>query len=457
MRRTAKSGLLPEVLGELNFRRYYIGQSLSQFGDALLPIAMAFAVLDVLGSASALGLVLAAGFVPQVILTLFGGVVADRVNRRQLMIACDVLRMGSQALQGTLLLTGHTNLITMVVLHGLWGVGAAFFKPSATGLVAELVDASKLQQANGLTGLSSNIAFTLGPALGGVLIVAISPGAAILIDAATFAASAIALSLIRLPATAARTGSRPTILADLAGGWQEFRSRTWLWALVVWAAGFHLLALPAYQILGPVTAKAELGGVSAWATIGVGTGFGLVLGGVLTLRLKPRFILRSSFVPLGLYGLPLLLLAFPHALPGGTVTIAIAALLGNVGVSLFNVMFGTAIQQHVPLDAISRVSAYDWMGSLALLPVGQAIIGPAAGLTSTRVMLTVGGLYMLGSIPVLYLIRSARDLPNMLYQVQSATEATPTPGDVTRKHGDNPAAPDHEADSALQGGEQAPA
>jgi MFS family permease len=454
--RFATSGRLAGVLGERNFRRYYVGQSLSLLGDALLPIAMAFAVLDVVGSASALGLVLAAGFVPQVILMLVGGVVADRVNRRTLMIGCDVLRLCSQAAQGTLLLTGHANLVTMVVLNAFWGVGAAFFKPSSTGLVAELVDAGKLQQANGLIGLSSNIAFTLGPAFGGVLIVAISPGAAILIDAATFAASALALGLVRLPAAAART-SRPSIVADLAGGWQEFRSRTWLWTLVVWAAGFHLLALPAYQVLGPLTAKDELGGVSAWATIGVGTGLGLVLGGVLALRLKPRFILRSSFVPLGLYGLPLLLLAFPHALPGRAVTIAFAALLGNVGVSMFNVFFGTAIQQHVPLEAISRVSAYDWLGSLALLPIGQAIIGPMAGLTSTRVMLVVGGLFMLGSIPALFLIRSARDLPYVHHQGQSATDSTPAPGDVKSQHGDSPAAPGHAADSALQAGNSAPA
>jgi MFS family permease len=424
MTRTAIGGRLPAVLRERNFRRYYVGQSLSLLGDAILPIALAFAVLDVTNSAAALGLVLAAGVVPQVLFMLFGGVFADRMNRRLLMIGCDLLRLCSQVAQGMLLVTGHTNLVTMIVLQALWGTGAAFFKPSSTGLVAELVDAASLQQANGLVGISSNIAFTLGPAFGGVLILTISPGWAIVIDGITFAASALALSLIRLPAAAGRQRSRPSIVADLAGGWQEFRSRTWLWTLVVWAAGFHLLALPAYQVLGPVTARNELGGASAWATIGVGTGIGLILGGVLALRLRSRYILRTSFVPLGCYGLPLLLLAFPHLLPGAALTIAAAALLGNLGVSMFNVFFGTAIQQHVPLAAVSRVSAYDWLGSLALLPVGQAIMGPASGLTSTRVMLTVGAVFMFGSIPLLYLIRSARDLPNVIAPAPEAAVET---------------------------------
>lgn len=415
---------IPEVLRERNFGLYYAGQSLSLLGDAMLPIALVFAVLETTNSASALGLVLAAGIVPQVLFMLAGGVIGDRMDRRLLMILCDLLRFGTQTVQGVLLLTGHANLLTMIVLQVLWGTGVALFKPTATGMIAELVETRKLQQANGLVGLSSNIGYTLGPALGGVLVVASSPGFAILLDGATFLASAVALALLRTPArTRSTVRERSSIYADLVGGWQEFRSRTWLWTLVVWAAGFHLLALPAMQVLGPVVARDELGGASAWATIGVGTGVGLVVGGILALRLKPRYILRATFIPLGFYGLPLLLLAFPVS----TALIAVAALLGGIGVSMFNVYFSTAMQQHVPLSALSRVSSYDWLGSIALLPVGQALMGPSAELTSASSVLLVGAAFMLLTPVVLYLIRSARNLPN----ITSTPEPEPAPAPST--------------------------
>ena len=399
---------LPVVLRLRSFRLFYIGQSLSIVGDAIVPVALAFAVLEIGGSASDLGLVLAAGILPSIVFVLMGGVIADRVERRRLMILCDVVRWGAQSLQGVLLLTGHADLVSIIVLQLVWGTASAFFRPASTGLIAELVPARHLQQANGLYGLSENLAYTIGPALSGVLVATTGAGVALIVDAGTFAASALALALIggRQLRPRPAPGERTSMLTDLIEGWQEFRSRTWLWTMVLWAASFHLLALPAMLVLGPTVASESLGGASAWATIATCSGIGAVVGGVIALRYHPRYLLRASFIPLGLYGLALLALAGPTAVW----LIGVTAVIGGIGVAMFNVYTFTAIQQQVPLHAVSRVVSYDWLGSIAMLPVGQALIGPAAAATSKSTMLLIAGAWMLVTPALLYLVPSARNL-----------------------------------------------
>lgn len=399
---------VPDVLRQRNFLSFFTGQALSQLGDAILPVAMAFAVLDLTGSPSALGLVLAAGFAPGVVFLLLGGVLADRVQRRRLMVACDVLRFASQLTQGVLVLTGEATLVSLIALQLVWGTAAAFFRPASTGIVAEMVKPAKLNQANGLIALSDSIAYTVGPAIAGVILAVASPGVAIVADGLTFAASAVALLLIRLPrATPAAAAEGSSLMADLRSGWHEFASRNWLWTMVAWSATFNVIAFPAMIVLGPVVAREELGGAPAWAAISACSGLGAVIGGVLGIRLRSRYVLRPAFLPLGFYGLPLLLLA----VPAPTAAIAVAAALGGIGVTMFNVYLDTAIQQHVPLAAMSRVSAYNWLCSIALVPVGQAAVGPVAELTSIPTVLVVTAAWMLISPAVLYSARQARDLP----------------------------------------------
>jgi len=421
----ASSGVvrrLPPVLRQRNFRLFFTGQSLSIVGDAIVPVALAFAVLEHGGDPSDLGLVLGAGILPSVLLVLMGGVVADRVQRRRLMMVCDVARVVSQGLQGMLLLTGHTNLAAIIVLQLVWGSASAFFRPGSTGFIAEAVEPARLQQANGLVGLSENIAYMIGPVISGILVATAGPGAALLVDAGTFAASAVALSLVRAPGRRqVPAGAGTSLLADLVAGWHEFRSRSWLWSMVLWAASFHLLALPAMLVLGPAVAQQHLGGSTAWATIATGSGVGAVVGGIVALRYRPRYLLRATFAPLGLYGLALVALAVPLSTP----VIAAAAILGGIGAAMFNVYLFTAIQQQVPLHAVSRVAAYDWLGSIAMLPVGQAMIGPAASATSTRTMLTVAGLWMLISPAVLFLVRSARNLQAVQATDDASAATTP--------------------------------
>ncbi|MFK4066966.1 MFS transporter [Streptomyces sp. NPDC029674] len=410
-RRAARRGELRELVGQREFRLLYIGQTSSIIGDAIVPVALAFAVLELTESATALGLVFAARVVPTVLLLLLGGVIADRMSRRRLMLLCDAACFLSQFAQGVMLLTGTASLPSMLALQFIAGTAGAFFHPAATGLLPEVVKPAQLQRANGLMGLSENTAYTVGPAIAGVLVVMFSPGAALVFDAATFAVSAAALYFIRLAPGSATTDTEETekpssILNDLRLGWDEFRSRTWLWTMVAWAASFHLLVLPAWQVFGPALARDDLGGASAWAIISACTGLGSVLGGVIALRMRPRFIMRASFIPLGLYGLQFLAIALLAPVP----VIAVAAVISNIGLSMFNVFSLTAMQQNVPIGSMSRVSSYEWLGSIGLLPVGQALVGPAGGLTSTTTVLVVGAVWMFLTPALLFVVRDARNL-----------------------------------------------
>ncbi|MEU5902650.1 MULTISPECIES: MFS transporter [Streptomyces] len=411
-RRDKRRGELRELLGQREFRLLYIGQTSSIIGDAIVPVALAFAVLELTESASALGLVLAARVVPTVLLLLLGGVIADRMSRRSLMVLCDAACFLSQLAQGVMLLTGTASLPSMIVLQLIAGSAGAFFHPAATGLLPEVVKPAQLQRANGLMGLSENTAYTIGPAIAGVLVVAFSPGAALIFDAATFAVSALALFLIRLapgadkPKAGTEDEKSSSIFQDLKLGWEEFRSRTWLWTMVAWAASFHLLVLPAWQVFGPAVARDDLGGASAWAIISACTGLGSILGGVIALRMRPRFIMRASFIPLGLYGLQLLALALVAPVP----VIAVCAVISNIGLSMFNVFSLTAMQQNVPIGSMSRVSSYEWLGSIGLLPVGQALVGPAGGLSSATSVLVVGAVWMFLTPALLFVVRDARNL-----------------------------------------------
>ncbi|WP_231397977.1 MFS transporter [Micromonospora ureilytica] len=402
----SRSGEIRSLLRRPGFRYLYIAQTASVVGDAIIPIALAFAVLQLTGSPAALGLVLAARILPTVVLLLIGGVIADRLPRRAVMMASDLTRFGSQALAGVLLLTGDANLASMIVLQLVAGTAAAFFQPASSGLLPEVVPAKDLQPANGLIQLSENFAWTLGPALGGLLVALVSPGAALIFDGVTFLISAIALWMLKVDRRAPSVQENPSILRELRGGWTEFRTRTWLWTTVAWAGTFHLLVLPAWQIFGPSIARDQLGGAPAWALITTCSGLGSVLGGVIALRMRPRYLLRASFVPLGMYGLQLLALGLLAPVP----VIAAAALVSNIGLSMFNVFSFTAMQQNVPIEAMGRVSSYEWLGSIALLPIGQALIAPIGSQTSPTTMLIVAAGWMAITPVLLFMIRSARNL-----------------------------------------------
>src|SRR5215210_110898 len=374
---------MPRRLGPLaqrEFRLLFTGQLVSLLGSAVAPIALAFAVLDLTGSASDLGFVLAAGWVPQLLLVLFGGVLADRLPRHLVMVGSNLLSAGAQGAIALLLLTDHAQLWHLVALQVVRGAATAFFFPASQGLVPQTVLTGELQQANALLGLSRNTTSILGSALGGALVAVAGSGWAIAFDGATYAASAAVLAAMRLP-TAERLEATG-ILRDLADGWSEFVSRAWLWSIVVAAGIGNMAAVGGTMVLGPLVAKESLGGAGDWAAILACEGAGFLLGGVLLLRWRPRRPLLAGELALLLWAMPLVFLASVRSTPA----IAASFFLAGMALELFNVAWSTALQQHVPGDKLSRVSAYDALGSFVFIPLGLSVVGPVAhtlGLTET--------------------------------------------------------------------------
>jgi MFS family permease len=368
------------ALEEREFRLLWLGQATSAFGSSLVPVALAFAVIQLTGSAPALGLVLSAGLVSRVVLLLFGGVVADRLPRQKVMLAADLLRTGSQATVAVLLLSGRAQIWHLLVLFALYGAGDSFFSPASTGLVPETVRADRLQQANALMSLSRSLCWVAGPTIAGLIVSGSGPGWVFAIDAATFAVSSLSLALLRLPPRAQEL-AHAGVLTELRGGWSEVRSRTWVWLSIV-RFGISSLALAPIFVLGPFVAHESLGGATAWGLIGTAGGIGAVLGDTAALRLQPRRPLFVGFLAVSLWALEPALLARPAP----TWAISIAAALGFGAMSFSNALWFTAVQERIPREALSRVSSYDWLGSIVVQPVGYALAGPvsaAIGISAT--------------------------------------------------------------------------
>jgi predicted MFS family arabinose efflux permease len=360
------------ALGERRFRLLFAGRAVSDFGDKLVPVALAFAVLELEHSASALGLVFAARMIPMVVLVLVGGVWADRLRRNVVMLTADGVRACTQATAGVLLITGRCEVWHLMVLMALYGAAQAFFDPASTGLVPQTVSRERLQQGNGLLQLSRSTANVIGPAVGGVLVATVGPGWAFVADSATFVVSAAFLALLRIERETRVVRTR--FAADLVEGWREFTSRTWVWVSVAHFAFFHLFVLAPFWVLTPIVAEEELGGAGAYATILTAMGVGAILGGVVALRVQPRRPLAVAFAVIMLE-IPLYL-ALAGAAP--VAVIAAFALVGSVAMNFASTLWLTVLQTNIPERALSRVSSYDWLGSLVFLPAGYMLAGPAA-------------------------------------------------------------------------------
>jgi len=397
-------GKLLGPLSEPQFRLLWIGQSASAAGDALLPVAIAFAVLGIGGSAVDLGIVFAAFTVAHVSLVLAGGVWADRLPRQLVMVACDVVRGTGQVVLAILLISGTAQIWHLAVGTAVIGGASAFFLPASSGLVPQTVSPGRLQQANALMGLSRSATRIFGPPISGIVIVTAGTGAIFLIDAVTFAISAVSLMLLRLGPTEARPTQQP-FFAELAAGWHEVVSRRWILAAICAFAISNLAASP-FFILGAVVADQKLGGAAAWGIILTGSGIGGLLGGLLALRLRPRRPLLVGFLISSAQSLPLIALVGP--LP--TLLIAACSLVSVASIQVFNTWWFTMLQQHVPEHARSRVSSYDWLVSLVFQPLGYMLAGPLVaviGLPAT--LLGAVALSVVANLGVL-LVRDVREV-----------------------------------------------
>ena len=408
------------ALQEPNFRRLFIGQATSAFGDRLVPIALAFAVLDLTGSVSDLGFVLAAETVPMLLLVALGGVWADRLPRQLVMLSSDVVRCAAQGTTAALLLSHRARIWELVVLQAVYGAANAFFTPAMTGLIPATTSPERLRQANALMSLSRSAVGILGPAIGGTLVALASPGVALAVDAATFAVSAASLALLRLERRPRPAGTT-SVLVELREGFAEVRSRTWLWVMIVYFGVFNVTAFPALFVLGPYVAQHSLGGPAAWAAILTAGSIGAVVGGLAALRVGAARPLLAGELACVFAALPPLLLGLHAPL----LAIAGAMLLFWGGTSWADALWHTTLQQHVPETAISRVSAIDWTGTLVLNPVGFALVGPVtAGLGIRTTLIGSAALTAAATLAVLS-VPSVRNLRVRTDAVEAEVEVGP--------------------------------
>lgn len=410
-------------LREKSFRRYFTGQALSQFGDAVVPLALTFAVLDIDASAGAIGLVLLANRLPVIALVLFGGVAGDRWPPHRVMLVADAARCAIQAVTAVLLLTGRAELWHLMALQAGVGAASAFFTPAAAGLLPATVSKPQLQQANALVGLSRNATMIVAAGISATLVATVGAGWALAVDAATFAASGISLALLAAPlATRATTvgGSRATApggsraatrartpLRQLADGWRLVTGRTWLWAPILHICVVNTVAIAPFMVLGPLVAYDSLGGAPAWAAIGTGYSIGAICGGIVSLRVEPRNPLRWGV--LVVFALcPFLALL---AIPGPTWALALAAALAGGQASFSAAMFAVTTQTHVPADSLARVSSYIQLGTLVLVPLSFGATGALAEWLGAGTLLWISCAAVAGSTALTLALRPVRDLP----------------------------------------------
>jgi hypothetical protein len=245
--------------------------------------------------------------------------------------------------------------------------------PASTGLVPQIVSARRLQQANALLSLSRNSTRIAGVALAGILVATVGAGWALALDGATYGLGAVFVGMLRLPAS--EPNENREFMRELAEGWREFRSRSWLCVTIIQFALINAYAIGAFLVLGPFVAEKELGGAAAWGFILAAEAVGMILAGIVALRYRPeRPLLVATLAVLTMAPLLALLgMAAPLLL------ILPAAMVAGVGLELYGVFWDTTLQQHIPDEKLSRVSSYDVLGSFALIPIGVAVMGPISG------------------------------------------------------------------------------
>jgi MFS family permease len=392
------------ALAEREFRLLFLGLTVSFIGSAFANIALAFAVLDLTGSKADLGYVLAARTLPMVAFLLVGGIWADRLPRNHVMVASNVLSGLSQAAIAVLLFSGHAQIWQLGALAAVNGASSAFFFPASTGIIPQTVPEPLLQQANAVLRLGRNGSVIVGGAVAGFVVYATSPATGIAVDAATFLMAAALTAAIRLPRSVHMESSN--FLADLTLGWREFTGRAWLWAIVIQFGFVNAVQQGSEGVLGPAVSKDNYHGAAGWGLIGAAQAVGLVIGGVLMLRLRPRRMLLVATLGF-LLSAPLL---FGLAIPLPLATVLLLGVLAGIGMETFGVLWDTTMQQEIPQDRLSRVYSYDALGSFALIPLGLAVAGPIAEAVGTRATLFAAGLISLTATLAVLLVGDVREL-----------------------------------------------
>ncbi|SEO19002.1 Predicted arabinose efflux permease, MFS family [Actinacidiphila rubida] len=372
---------MPHPLRVRAFRLLFTGRTLSALGDAVVPAALAIAITRADGSAFALALVLGCAMVPRLLLLPLGGVAADRFDARKVALATDLVRCAAQLLVGAELIGGSPRLADIAIAEAVGGIASAFALPTTGPLVSGTAPADGMLRANALMASAASATRLAGPAVAGLLIFTAGPGWAFVLDAASFAASASMLAVIRVP----RTPIPPRSLrADLVEGWSEVRTRDWYWSSLiahcVWNGTAAVLAT-----LGPLVVHGRRGGDGLWVAVLEAGSVGLLLGSLLASRARLKRPILTANLGLATYAAPLLLLGADA--PGWLLVVSYGVALGALG--FLTPVWETYVYASIPPGVLARVTSYDWLLSLAAMPLGYALAPVAAHAVGTPAPLYV--------------------------------------------------------------------
>jgi MFS family permease len=399
--------LQTNLLRHRDFRLLFWGQFASNFGTNAVAVAMAIYITRV-GSPTDLGLILAAQTVPFVVLLLFGGVWADRLPRHRVMIVSDLIRGALHAVLAVLILVGSARIWEIAAIEFMFGAAWAFFQPAYTGLLPQTVPEGQIQTARALIEASWNLSLVLGPAIATALVLTLGAGEAFAVDALSFLVSAVTLLPIRPRARGSEPAEQPeSVLHELRAGFREVASRPWVWVTISAFSVTLMCSYATWMSLGPDVVRHVYGHVGLFGIFVAVYGVGSVGGSLLATVWHPRRPLRATLMTAAVW--PGMSVALALGLPRGVVILFVLAAGLQSGV--FLVVWETSLARHIPPTALSRVSSYDWMGSLALLPVGFAVAGPLAGAFGARTVLGVGGAIGVIASLVTLLPRATRTLP----------------------------------------------
>lgn len=390
-------------LGLPQFRLLFAARAISYVGTYLAPIAVAFAILRNGGGATAVGLSFAAWTLAQVAMLSFGGVVGDRLPRRVVMVGSDTASTVVRTAMGVLLLSGHAQVWELIALQACGGAAVAFYSPASYGLVREVVPEEQLQRANALLAIARYGAFPLGTAIGGSIVVLIGTGTALLVDAGTYATSALLLSRIDVESIA-RAGAG--FFRELKDGWSAFVEQTWVWVLVLYVSFYFLITYAPFFVLGPYVAQHSMHGARSWTFVATGEAVGSLLGALVGLRWRPRMPMVTTGFFLMVSAVQNLVLAFHPT----TVLLTPAAAGSGFAFALGSIVWDTTLQRAIPPEKLARVASYGWMGAMVFLPAGYALAGPISMAIGLRADLLIAAGWIVASTLVVVRLRAVREV-----------------------------------------------
>jgi len=357
------------LLQNSNLRKMFFAYFISFTGSSMAPIAMAFGILELTGSTKDTAFVIATPTFASILVLVLGGVLADRSSRQKIIVGAESTAMLVQLVIATLFLTGNASISAMIVLMLINGITIAFNAPAATGFITQLVDKKDLQATNALLGIARNLALIMGAALGGLLVAFIGAGWTILIDAISFGLSALFVYSI-IPNKQVKHHPE-SIVKELVLGWKEFTHHKWIWVIVLQFA-FVVAGIDAFMgLLGPSVAKDYLNGPSDWGLIAGAVGLGTLIGGLIAFKLTVKYPMRLATICVLFFSL--IPLAMAISLP--FYLIMLSAVLAGLGIQIFSVIWFTTLQIKIPAEMLSRVCAYDHIGSISLAPLGIVVSG----------------------------------------------------------------------------------